>query len=166
MYRKVEDFLEDWREESEATAKLFEGLEETKMSDKLSENVRSLSRLSWHMVQTLTEMGTKAGLFDADELDHKDIPATKAELVNSYRKYAAELADNVSKNWFDATLLELKNMYGEQWHKGRILSILIKHQTHHRGQMTVLMRLLGMPVTGVYGPAKEEWVRFGMPAME
>lgn len=166
MYRKVEDFLEDWREEADATAKLLEGLEEAKMNDKLSENVRSLGKLAWHMVQTLTEMGTKAELFETDELDHKDIPTSKAVLIDMYRKYAAALAESVEKNWFDATLLEMKNMYGEQWHKGRILSILIKHQTHHRGQMTVLMRLLGMPVKGVYGPAKEEWASFGMPTME
>ncbi len=43
---------------------------------------------------------------------------------------------------------------------------LITHQAHHRGQMTVLMRLVGLKVPGVYRPSKDEWVSFGMPAME
>lgn len=166
MYRKVEDFLADWKEEVTATLKLFDGLDENKLDDKLNENVRTLGRLAWHIVQTITEMGTKAGLFDTDELEHHNLSTSKADLKATYVKYATALAISVEQNWFDATLLEMQNMYGEQWRKGKILSILIKHQTHHRGQMTVLMRLLGMPMIGVYGPAKEEWASFGMPAME
>ena len=45
------------------------------------------------------------------------------------------------------------------------LFYLIAHQTHHRGQMTVLMRQAGLRVPGIYGPAKEEWAAFGAPAM-
>jgi uncharacterized damage-inducible protein DinB len=44
--------------------------------------------------------------------------------------------------------------------------VLITHQIHHRAQMTVLMRLAGLKVPGVCGPAKEEWKAMGMPAME
>lgn len=42
--------------------------------------------------------------------------------------------------------------------------VLIQHQNHHRGQMTVLMRQAGLPVPGIYGPAKEEWTTFGLEA--
>jgi uncharacterized damage-inducible protein DinB len=55
-------------------------------------------------------------------------------------------------------------MYGEQWPRGTMLNALIAHQTHHRGQMTVLMRQAGVPVPGMYGPSKEEWAAMGMPA--
>ncbi|MNF01709.1 DinB family protein [compost metagenome] len=55
-------------------------------------------------------------------------------------------------------------MYGELWEKGKILRVLISHQSHHRGQMTVIMRILGLPVPGLYGPSKEEWAEFGMIA--
>lgn len=47
-------------------------------------------------------------------------------------------------------------MYGEIWKINKVLSVVVKHQTHHRGQLTVIMRLAGLKVTGVYGPAKEE----------
>ena len=55
-------------------------------------------------------------------------------------------------------------MYGEHWSKGTVLRVLINHQSHHRGQMTVIMRMLGLPVPGIYGPSKEEWVEMGMNA--
>ena len=55
-------------------------------------------------------------------------------------------------------------MYGESWTVGFTLLALITHQAHHRGQMTVLMRQAGLTVPGIYGPAREEWASYGMPA--
>jgi uncharacterized damage-inducible protein DinB len=56
-------------------------------------------------------------------------------------------------------------MFGQfEWAKGFSLSMLINHQIHHRGQMTILMRQANLIVTGVYGPAKEEWSQMGMEA--
>jgi uncharacterized damage-inducible protein DinB len=55
-------------------------------------------------------------------------------------------------------------MYGVRWARGVTLRALLVHQTHHRGQMTVLMRQAGLRVPGVYGPAREEWSAYGMPA--
>jgi uncharacterized damage-inducible protein DinB len=52
-------------------------------------------------------------------------------------------------------------MYGMDWNKGTTLHILVTHQTHHRGQFTVLMRQAGLKVPGVYGPSKEEWIAYG-----
>jgi uncharacterized damage-inducible protein DinB len=56
-------------------------------------------------------------------------------------------------------------MFGEKWKRGFAFASLLRHQTHHRGQMTVLMRQAGLRVPGVCGPAREEWARLGMPAM-
>jgi uncharacterized damage-inducible protein DinB len=55
-------------------------------------------------------------------------------------------------------------MYGQTWARGETLQVLVVHQAHHRGQMTVLMRQAGLAVPGVYGPAREEWVGYGMSA--
>ncbi|WP_306434409.1 DinB family protein [Paenibacillus sp. J2TS4] len=40
--------------------------------------------------------------------------------------------------------------------RGKLLSILLTHDTHHRGQMTVLLRQAGLTVPGVMGPTKEQ----------
>ncbi len=70
----------------------------------------------------------------------------------------------VKKEWRDESLLEDVNLYGQDWKKGKVLSVLVNHQTHHRGQLTVIMRLAGLIVPGVYGlPGKSgqiwEWKR-------
>jgi uncharacterized damage-inducible protein DinB len=53
-------------------------------------------------------------------------------------------------------------MYGQQWQRGTTLMTVQMHESHHRGQITVLMRQAGLKVPGVVGPAKEDWRQFGM----
>lgn len=44
------------------------------------------------------------------------------------------------------------------------LRCLVFHQIHHRGELIVLMRQAGLRVPGLYGPAKEDWATYGIPA--
>jgi len=57
-------------------------------------------------------------------------------------------------------------MYRSKWSRGFTLHCLGDHETHHRGQMSILMRQAGLVVPGVMGPAKEEWEKMGMQAPE
>lgn len=166
MYRFIEDFLNDWSYESESTVKIFKTVQEAHKSDKLNENVRSLERLAWHLTQTVPEMMHRAGLLDKDPLEHQSVPAHFQDIIKVYQQQSQAVTDALKQKWTDADLQQEVNMYGQPWKKGQVLAILIRHQTHHRGQMTTLMRLLGMPVPGIYGPSKEEWSQMGLPAME
>ena len=86
-------------------------------------------------------------------------------IVAAYEAASQRLAEQVA-GWSDAALETEDEMYGERWARGRTLLALVAHQAHHRGQMTVLMRQAGLAVPGIYGPAREEWAAFGMPAPE
>jgi uncharacterized damage-inducible protein DinB len=70
----------------------------------------------------------------------------------------------VTGAWDDTSLDVEDDMYGEKWKRGFTLGSLVLHQTHHRAQMTVLMRQAGLKVPGVYGPSREEWTTYGLPA--
>ena len=166
MYRSIEDFIKDWQVESEGTAKIYGSLTDTSLTANIHQDVRTLGRLAWHLTQTITEMGTRAGLFTIDELEEKDIPLSASEILDTYNQYVVLLSRAVRLKWTDSSLNDQVDMYGESWDKGKILSVLVMHQTHHRGQMTVIMRILGLPVPGLYGPSKEEWAEFGMTAPE
>ena len=75
---------------------------------------------------------------------------------------ARSLLAEMHARWTDASLRVEDEMYGQKWARGLTLAILIAHQTHHRGQMTVLMRQAGLKVPGIYGPAREEWAAMGL----
>jgi uncharacterized damage-inducible protein DinB len=166
MYRKIEDFLTDWKYESESTLSVFTNINNDVLNKKDNENVRSIAVLAWHITITLNEMMNKAGLKVEGPSEHSKPPGTIQEIIFAYKNSAASVSDQVKHNWSDIQLSDEMPMYGERWKKGVILSILIKHQAHHRGQLTVLMRLAGAKVPGVYGPSKEEWAQMNLPAMD
>lgn len=166
MVRQISDFIQEWNYESQSTLKLFGQIPEEIIATKEHEHIRSIARLSWHITLTISEMMNKAGLQVIGPDEHAPTPASMKEIINTYESSSASLLHELKKAWNDQDLEKEVNMYGEQWKLGTVLSVLIRHQAHHRGQLTILMRLAGIKVIGVYGPSKEEWADMGIPAME
>ena len=166
MYLKINDFLTEWKEESESTLKIFSEIPDSVKSVKDNENIRSLERLAWHITQTVTEMPKSCGITKEDALENMDIPSSFSKIINLYQEHSKKLAEALEHNWTDADLTRNMKIYGQEWEGGKILTILVKHQIHHRAQMTILMRLLNLKVPGLYGPSKEEWSQYGMEAQE
>jgi uncharacterized damage-inducible protein DinB len=166
MYRTIQDFKNDWQYESDATLKFFANINDAALPLKNNADVRSIGRLCWHLTITISEMMSKTGLAITGPNEHSEPPANIEEIVAAYKKSSVDLLACIDKEWNDASLLAEKEMYGEMWKNGKTLSVLITHQTHHRGQLSVLMRQQGIKVPGVYGPAKEDWAQWGMPAAE
>ncbi len=166
MFRTVKDFIQAFQYESETTLKVFKNITNETLVLKPNDDVRSMQRLVWHITITLGEMLGKAGLTIDCPNEHseplKDIDA----IYKTYETAAKSVLKEVEQNWADADLSDEVNMYGENWTKGVILTVLIKHEAHHRGQLTTLMRLNGLKVPGVYGPSKEEWIAYNMPVPE
>lgn len=166
MFRTIDDFIAQWTSESEATVKVLTALSDAALAQQVTPEGRTLGRVAWHIVTTLGEMIARAGLQPDAPAENADVPEKAAEILTAYQKAANSLLVQVKQHWTDAALSENVAMYGETWRKGVVLSVLILHQVHHRGQMTVLMRQAGLKVPGVYGPAREEWQNYGMPPME
>jgi len=165
MFRKVTDFVNEWKYETEETIKLLSMLTDEVLQKEINGEVRKMGKLAWHIVETNSEMLGKAGLsIKGPEMNSK-VPVTVKEIIESYTTSTASVAAEVAK-WSNEDLLIEDEMYGDKWNRGTTLQVLIKHQAHHRGQLTVLMRIVGLKVHGVYGPAKEQWAAWGMPAME
>jgi uncharacterized damage-inducible protein DinB len=164
MFRKVYDFVADFREESEATGKLLAALTDASLAQRVSPEGRSLGQIAWHITLTLGEMLAHAQLAVAGTPADAPVPATVAELVAAYRRQAQAAVTAVAEAWNDAMLAEEIPMYGESWPRGKVLSALIRHEVHHRGQITVLARQAGVVIPGVYGPAREEWAALGISA--
>lgn len=164
MYRTIEDFQRSWKYETDETLKLFSTLTDESLSQKDYEGGRTLGFLVWHLVGSMG-MVTEAGLDVGAPGYDSEPPKTAGELISAFTEGAQRVAERVAANWDDEILFTENEMYGETWKKGFTLYCMVSHQTHHRGQITVLMRQAGLKVHGVYGPAKEEWAEMGMPAM-
>lgn len=162
MIRSIADFVTVWTRESDNTAKLFREIPDASMPQAIAAEHRDLGRIAWHTTVTIREMLERTGLHVHGPHPEAPVPTTTAEIVSAFESSSASLVKALEA-WTDKTLEESDDMYGERWTRAETLLILILHQTHHRGQMTVLMRQAGLPVPGMYGPSKEDWAKYGLP---
>jgi uncharacterized damage-inducible protein DinB len=163
MYRSLAEFEKDFREQTDATLKCFRALTDSSLAQTVSPGGRSLGRIAWHIVGSLVEMPGHAGAKIDGSLAEAPVPATAAAIVSAYESAAGNCLKALNESWAQADLSEEIPIYGERWARSRVLFILLIHEIHHRGQLTVLMRQAGLRVPGVVGPAKEEWAGMGMP---
>jgi len=162
MYRKLSDFIDDWKYESEATIKVLGNISDESLTVKFNREIRTPGRLAWHIVTSVGEMAHRTGLTFETVNDDAPTPSTIKEIVDEYKRTSDNVIKEIEDKWNDETLKQEDNMYGQKWARGKTLGVLVTHQIHHRGQLTVLLRLAGLKVPGVYGPAKEEWAKMGM----
>ena len=166
MYPTISSFVEDWSAERAATLRVFKALTDRSLSQEVYPGGRSLGFIAWHIVLMIGEIGAGTGLQIEAPAEEMAEPTAAADIAAAYDKSSTSLADQLSKKWTDAMLTDEVQMYGRAWKRSALLASLVRHQAHHRGQITVLMRQAGLQVPGVYGPAREEWAKMGMQPMK
>lgn len=163
MISSLEGFRKTWLHESASTIQLFEALTDESLSTRIDDEHRTLGRIANHLIETITEMPEKLGLPIKEESpNHTNV----ADLVRDYREKSDALLAAVDATLSDGMLTETRNMYGMEWTVAYGLHVIIMHQCHHRGQMTVLMRQAGLVPPGMYGPTKEAWLTMGMTPLD
>jgi len=165
MYHSLEEFDRDFQHHTEETLKVFRCLSDAALSCKVDPQGRDLGFIAWHIVQTYPEMLGQAGVQGLNgAAPGAPAPKSAAALAQAYDQMRQSVLPALRRVWTDAMLAGSIPMYGQEWPRHLVLSGLIYHEVHHRGQMTVLMRQAGLKVPGVFGPAREEWTAYGLPA--
>ena len=85
---------------------------------------------------------------------------TKADLIKALDESAAEARDALAKTTDEhlETTWKLLARGNVVWEGSRkeMIQDTINHWVHHRGQMTVYLRLMGEKVPAIYGPSADE----------
>lgn len=156
--------LGDFAHEMETTRRVLERVPEDRFGWKPHEKSWTLAQLATH-VATLPLWLSMT--LQTDELDlgasqpPNEVPATRDELLARFDQNAAGAHEALSKA-DDATLTSpwtLRN--GEQVFftlpkLAVVRGTIISHLIHHRGQLSVYLRLLDVPVPAMYGPSADE----------
>jgi uncharacterized damage-inducible protein DinB len=160
MFTSVDSFVKTWEDNVGRTTKIMEALTDDSLKQEVTNDHRTLGRMAWHVVTTISEMPAHLGMKLEGPAHTEPVPANAADIVMGYKTLAASLTEQI-KGWNDDDMMIEDDLYGEKWKRGMTLKILIDHEIHHVGQMTVLMRQAGLKVPGLYGPSKEEWSNYG-----
>lgn len=146
------------------TRRVLERLPDEHMSWKPHEKSMTLGGLSTHLINLLN---WQIAIFQYPEFDLSTVPL---------RRTALERREDVLEE-FDANVSKLEKLIaecdeqtlGEEWtlrHGDHIIlrepkalalrSFGLSHMVHHRAQLGVYLRLLDIPVPGMYGPSADE----------
>lgn len=154
MYRQVDDFINEWSAAAQGTIQVLKAVTDDKLEQSIVEGHSTLGWLGWHLVGAAGYFSYLAGLQVPMTRQEDPIPSTAAEIVAAYEKVANSVKEEAAKFSNEDLVEEVKGFTGPIA-RGALLRVLVDHQTHHRGQMTVLLRQAGLPVPGVLGPTKE-----------
>lgn len=164
MFQTLDHFLKSWEFEAAATQNLLSNLTDESLKQVATPQSWSLGRIAWHTVAAIRIITSNTTLkFEAPAQDYP-VPTTAQVIADSYHQASNAFIQALKGQWTDRTLQDSIEFLGQQMPNGSLLMFLLQHQSHHRGQMTILMRQAGLTVPGIYGPSKEEWAKFGMEA--
>jgi len=162
--RSPADFLyADFAAEHDATRRMLDRFPDGKGDWRPHEKSRTLSQLATHVASIL---GTGTLLLQSDDAD-----VTKRAPQAPLDSRAALLAhfESVEKGFTGALAAATYDRLDGTWTMRRGDQVLItgprrmllrrltmNHLVHHRAQLGVYYRLLGVPLPGVYGPSADE----------
>ncbi|MDR6554458.1 DinB family protein [Paenibacillus qinlingensis] len=164
MFTTIESFISEYQMESAKTQQLLDTLTDESLKQTQADGYRPLGYIAWHLVHAERGMLYGTGLaFESAPLVSEP-PAQADMIADAFRSTTENILSAVRTQLTDEKLQDVVPMFGQSWTISYTLYSYFKHEIHHRGQLTILMRQAGLPVIGAYGPSKEEWVAFGRPA--
>jgi uncharacterized damage-inducible protein DinB len=166
MFTSIEHFDNSWSQEMKCSQNVMDALTDESLAQAVADDHRTLGQMAWHIVTTIPQMAAMLDLSLEGPDPKAPMPDRAAEIKQAYKLVSENLLGTIKAGWDDTTLQQEDDLWGERWKRGKTLQILIAHEIHHRGQMTVLMRQAGVKVPSIYGPTLEDMAQCGSPPPE
>ncbi len=159
----TESFIAEITHESTVTRKVLERVPEDKFGWRPHEKSMTMGRLASHITELIgwIETITKRDDFDLARDYFAFEPKTNSELLDLFDKnlqLAISALKSISeeemmKSW---TLRRGEHLILSLPRAQVIRSVVLNHMIHHRGQLSVYLRLNNIPVPSIYGPSADE----------
>ena len=158
-------FIAELKHEASLTRKMLEKVPVEKKDWKPHEKSMSLGRLATHIAETIKWISNIRHIDDFDFAKHfnfkQHVAASQNELLqlfqtnldNAVSDLSSMSDDDFNKIW---TVRRGEQVMMQLPKKVAIRGWGFSHQIHHRGQLSVYLRLLDIPVPGMYGPSADE----------
>jgi len=159
-----EALIAELKYEAINTRKMIEKVPEGKFDWKPHEKSMTIGRLASHIAEIPVWVNRT---LDAGEFDFATIPVVRntyenrAALIKVFEErqtVAIAALQNASDEVLNAkyTVKRDGHLMFELPRKVMLRNMVFAHIVHHRGQLSVYLRLLDVPVPGMYGPSADE----------
>ena len=159
IHTEVDAYRDAFAHEGEITKKLLRAFPADKVDARPSESAQTTREIAWMLVlgMMVVEPILAGRLLPegqpAPPADWQDIVDAFDRTLEATKARIASL-DDASMNGMITTLLGPNNV-GEA-RRGDMLRMFLHDQIHHRGQLSVHLRMAGGRVPSIYGPSKDE----------
>jgi uncharacterized damage-inducible protein DinB len=159
----IDALLEELEREARTTRRVLERVPNDQLGWRPHPKARTLGELALHVAIVpggVAEMAASPSPAQAPQFTDPSLQSA-AELVPALEQSIAK-ARSVLGGLSDATLGEtFRLMNGERElfaipRAALLRAIMLNHWYHHRGQLTVYLRELGVPIPSIYGPSADE----------
>lgn len=159
----IETFLQELDQEAQATQRVLERVPEDKLAWKPHNKSMTLGQLAMH-IATLPGAIAELSMQQAFEVD-TEVPrpgaTSVAEVVETLEQSLTKAKTLINAMDDAALATPWRMVSGNQEiavmpRSALLRSILLNHWYHHRGQLTVYLRLVGVSVPGIYGASADE----------
>jgi uncharacterized damage-inducible protein DinB len=155
-----EKFLKAWENEFQTTLKVLKSYPENRLDLKPSDKSRTAKELAWTFVieEKVAVTGCLTG--NVDFSNPPSPPASLRDIIAEFERSHKENAEKVrrlSDAEFNRTIkfpVAPKQMGDVR--KGDVFTFFMNDMIHHRGQLSVYVRLAGGKVPSIYGPSADE----------
>ena len=160
--KAIDSILSEMDQEAQTTRRVLERIPNDKLGWKPHAKSFSLGQLGLHIARL------PGGLSAAIASDTMEVPSfaqpepkTRQEILDTFSQGLASAKETL-KNMDDArlastwTLTRNGKAVMSAPRIGVLRSILLNHGYHHRGQLSVYLRMLDVPVPSIYGPSADE----------
>jgi len=160
----IDPVLTELAHEAATTRRLLDRVPERHLAWKPHEKSMTLGRLATHLAEIPGWVGS---IVEKDEFDVGAggyVPPTidrVPEIVAMFDRNVAAATETLKRQSDDRLLAkwQLKKkgqLVLEMPRVGMIRSLLMNHLIHHRGQLSVYLRLQNVPLPSIYGPTADE----------
>lgn len=156
--------LAEFEEQAPLTRKFLERLPEDKLTWKPHAKSMTAGQLAYHLAFVPGSVVSAAAINPAPAPDFNALtkqPASKQEVLERFEESIATVRELLPQ-FDDATMAERWGLVagGREVFatlRGKFLrDIMLNHWYQHRGQFSVYLRLLGVPVPSTWGPSADE----------
>lgn len=160
----IEPMLKELRQEAETTKRLLDRVPGDKLGWKPHPKSMSLGQLTLHVASIPSDLSRLAQLneFDVSNANFEPaVPESKDTVMSALEKSMAEASEYLASLSPEAAgaawRLTLRGTEVFSMPRSELLrSLLLNHWYHHRGQLSVYLRLLDVPLPVIYGRSADE----------
>jgi len=160
IHTEVDAYRDAFAHEGEITNKLLRAFPADKVDARPCESAQTTREIAWMMVVGVMLVEPILAGRLLPEGDQPAPPANWQDIVDGFErtleatKVKIAALDDASMNGMITTLTG-PNAVGEA-RRGDMLRMFLYDQIHHRGQLSVHLRMAGGRVPSIYGPSKDE----------